>query len=195
MLSILLMIFLLIIILIFIILLIGIRLKVKWVKIDKDYDGCVEVLLFRKVKVYTFNLKSDDEEDEEDESDDDDDENKIDFKELYKLAKPCFDDLKKFLHEFLDAVHINRLENDLIIGFSNFAKTGEYIGYIWAILAVINSSIPNSYLRAHPSFNGEVINIKGFLNIDIIPLKLIIPLIKLISKKEIRTLIKGVING
>ena len=174
MLNILLMIILLIIILIFIILLVGIRLKVKWVKIDKDYDGCLEIILFRKIKVYTYNFKSED--DDDDESEEDENER----------------DLKKFLHELLDAVDINRIENDLVIGFSNFAKTGEYIGYIWAILAIINSSIPNSHLRAHPSFTGEVLNLKGFMNIDIYVLKLIVPLIRLISKKEIRELIKGV---
>ncbi|WP_296808793.1 DUF2953 domain-containing protein [uncultured Methanobrevibacter sp.] len=188
MLNILLMIILLIIILIFIILLVGIRLKVKWVKIDKDYDGCLEIILFRKIKVYTYNFKSEDDDDDESEED----ENERDLKKLYELAKPCFDDLKKFLHEFLDAVDINRVENDLVIGFSNFAKTGEYIGYIWAILAIINSSIPNSHLRAHPSFTGEVLNLKGFMNIDIYVLKLIVPLIRLISKKEIRELITGV---
>ncbi len=192
MLNILLMIILLIIILIFIILLIGIRLKVKWMKIDENYDGCLEIILFRKLKVYTFNFKS---EDDDDDDKSEDDENKRDFKKLYELAKPCFNDLKKFLHEFLDAVNINRLENDLVIGFSNFAKTGEYIGYIWAILAVINSSIPNSHLRAQPSFAGAAINLKGFVNIDIYLLKLVVPLIRLISKNEIRQLIGGVING
>ncbi len=191
MLNILLMIILLIIILIFIILLVGIRLKVKWVKIDKDYDGCLEIILFRKLKVYTYNFKSKD--DDNDESDED--ENEMDLKKLYELVKPCFDDLKKFLHELLDAVDISRIENDLVIGFSNFAKTGEYIGYIWAILAIINSSIPNSHLRAHPSFAGEVLNLKGFMNIDIYVLKLIVPLLRMISKEEIRELIKGVLNG
>ena len=119
----------------------------------------------------------------------------MDLKKLYELVKPCFDDLKKFLHELLDAVDISRIENDLVIGFSNFAKTGEYIGYIWAILAIINSSIPNSHLRAHPSFAGEVLNLKGFMNIDIYVLKLIVPLLRMISKEEIRELIKGVLNG
>ena len=192
MLNILLMIILLIIILIFIILLIGIRLKVKWMKIGRNYGGCLEIILFRKLKVYTYNFKS---EDEDDEDESEDDENERDLKKLYELAKPCFNDLKIFLHEGLDAVNINRLENNLVIGFYNFARTGEYIGYIWAIFAVINSSIPNSHLRAQPSFAGEVLDLKGFVNIDIYILKLIVPLIRLISKNEIRQLIGGVISG
>ena len=189
MLNILLVIILLIAILIFIIL-IDIRLKVRWIKVNENYDGCVEILIFRKLKIYTFDFDSDDDDDE----DSDEEDEHIDPKELYELAKPCFKDLKKFLHEVLDAVNINRLENYLVIGFSNFAKTGEYIGYIWAILALINSSIPNSHLRAAPSFNGEILNLRGLMNIDINVLKLIVPLIRLISKKEIRDLIRGVRN-
>ena len=190
MLNILLMIILLIIIFIFIILLFGIRLTARWMKIDSDYEGCIEILIFKKLKIYTYNLIPDD--DEEDEEDDEDYPEK-DIKELYKLAKPCFGYFKNFLHDFLNCVTFTKFENHLIIGFSNFAKTGEYIGYIWAISAVLTKLIPNAYLKAEPSFAGEVLNVKGSANIDINLLKLIIPIIRLISKKEIRRLIKGVL--
>ncbi len=193
MLNILLMIILLIIILIFIIILIGVRITLKWVKIDSEYDGCVQILILKKLKVYTLDLKSDDDE-EEDEDEEDEDEN-IDIKKIYKLAKPCFNDFKVFIKQVFNAISINRLENDLVIGFSSFAKTGEYIGYIWAALAVANEIIPNSRLRAQPSFAGEVLNFKGSANIDISIVKLIWPVINLLLKKEVRTLIKGVING
>ena len=192
MLNILLMIILLIIIIIFIILLFGIRLTGRWRKVDSEYDGCVEVLIFKKLKVYTFDLTSDD--DEDDEESDEEDEGR-DLKKLFELAKPCFKYLKIFFHEFLDAVNINRLENDLIIGFSSFAKTGEYLGYIWAIFSVLMGMIPNSRLGVEPSFAGETLNIKGYINIDISIFKLIIPVLKLISKKEIRTVIRGVLSG
>lgn len=192
MLNILLMIILLIIILIFIILLIGIRITLRWVKIDSEYDGCIQILILKKLKVYTFDLKSDDDEEEEDEEDEAEN---MDLKEIYKLAKPCFNDFKIFIKQVFNAITINKLENDLIIGFSNFAKTGEYIGYIWAVLALVNESIPNSRLRAQPSFAGEVLNLKGSANIDISIVRLIWPVINLLLKKEVRTLIKGVRNG
>ena len=191
MLNILLMIILLIIILIFIFLLLGIRLTVKWLKINDEYDGCVKILILKKLTVYTYNLKSDDNKDDKSGEKD----KKRDFKKLYELAKPCFNDLKTFLKDALNAININRLENHLVIGFSNFAKTGEYIGYVWAISSILTGILPNSRLSAEPSFNGEVLNFKGQMNIDIYLLKLIIPTIKLILKKEIRELIKGVLNG
>lgn len=182
------MIILLIIIIIFIVLLFGVRIRVQWMKLNNDYDGCAKILILKKLKVYTFDFKSDDD-------DSDDDDKQRDPKKLYELAKPCFEDLKIFLHDFLDALHINKLENYLVIGFSNFAKTGEYIGYIWAVFSVLNTAIPNTNLQAQPSFKGEVLDLKGNLNIDINIMKLIMPTLKLISKKEIRTLIKGVLNG
>lgn len=193
MLNILLMIILLIIIIIFIVLLFGIRIRVQWMKLDNDYNGCAKILIFKRLKVYSFDFKSDD--DETDEEDEEDEDEPRDLKKIYELAKPCFDDLKTFFHEFLNAVNVNKLENYLVIGFSNFAKTGEYIGYIWAILAVLNTAIPNARLQAQPSFAGEVLNLKGSLNIDISVLKLIVPALKLISKKEIHALIRGVRNG
>ena len=191
MLNILLMIILLIIILIFIILALGIRIKIEWAKINSEIDGCGKILILKKLKVYSFDLKSDDEEDESD----DEEKKERDYKKLYELAKPCFNDLKLFLHKVFDAISINKLENHLVVGFSNFANTGEYIGYIWAVLTMINSSIPNSRLSAEPSFAGPTLDFKGSLNIDISILKLIKPTIDLLMKKEVRELIKGVRNG
>lgn len=183
--NILLMIILVIIIFIFIILLFGIRLTFEWTKIDNDYDGCIKILIFKRLKIYSFDFESDEE--------DIDDEN--DSKNLLELAKPCFDDFKIFLKQLINAITINKFRNHLVIGFSDFSKTGEYIGYIWAVNAILNSSIPNTNLTASPSFKGEVINLKGFLNIDINLIRLIQPLIRLLMKKEVQTFIKGVING
>lgn len=191
MLNILLMIILLIILLIFIILLFGIRIRVHWVKNNSEIDGCAKILILKKLKVYTFDFNSDDDEDEDDEKD----HPKRDIKKIYELAKPCFNDLKIFLRKLFGAININKLENQLIIGFSNFAKTGEYIGYIWTVLAILNSIIPNAHLQARPSFDGEVLEFKGSANIDINLLKLIKPTFDLLMKKEVRALIKGVRNG
>lgn len=189
--NILLMIILLIIIFIFIILLFGIRIRVQWAKINSEIDGCAKILILKKIKVYTFDFNSDDDEDEEE----DEDPPKRDIKKIYKLAKPCFKDIKLFLHKFFDAISINNLENQLVIGFSNFAKTGEYIGYIWAILAILNSAMPNTRLQAQPSFTGQTLEFKGSANIDISIIKLIKPIFDLLMKKEVRALIKGVRNG
>ena len=49
-------------------------------------------------------------------------------------------------------------------------------------------------LSAEPSFNGSVLDGWGRNEIDINILKMMPPTIKLISKKEVRQLIKGVID-
>ena len=65
MLNILLMIILLIIIFIFIILALGIRITIEWVKINSELDGCGKILILKKLKVYSFDLKSEDDEEED----------------------------------------------------------------------------------------------------------------------------------
>ncbi len=190
MLNILLMIILLIIIIIFIIIAVGIRLTLEWKKIDDKIEGCVKILILKKINIHTIEINNNEKEDDEPE-----DKKDRDFKEIFELAKPCLEYIKIFLVKLFKSIKIGKLENHLIIGFSNFADTGEYIGYIWAVLSILNSIIPNSRLTAEPSFKGEIINFKGYANIDISILKLIKPLIDLLLKKEIRTLIKGVLNG
>ena len=76
----------------------------------------------------------------------------------------------------------------------DYADTGKYIGMIWAILASINPMHKKLRLSAEPSFTGFVIDGEGINEVDIYPLKLLIPTIRLISKKDVRTLIRGVLD-
>ena len=77
----------------------------------------------------------------------------------------------------------------------SYADTGKYIGYIWSILVIINSTHKNARLSAEPSYSGSILDAKGENELDINILKVIPPAIKLISKKEVRELIKGVRSG
>ena len=182
------MIILIIIIIISIIIISGIRLTVRWEKIDENFKGCIKIHILRKINIRTITVNSKD----DDKSQDD---KKYNAKEIIDLLKPCISHFKIFIRKLFKSIHIHKLENHLQIGFSNYADTGEYIGYIWAILSVLNTIIPNSKLTAEPSFRGEVINFKGHLDIDIEIVKLIKPMADLLLKKEVRTLIKGVLNG
>ena len=109
--------------------------------------------------------------------------------------KPCFEDIKEFVESFTKCIYITKLENHLIFGLDSYADTGKYIGYIWSLMTIVNSSHENARLSAEPSFNGSVLDARGQNELDINILKLIPPAIKLISKKEVRNLIKGVRNG
>ncbi|WP_295611444.1 DUF2953 domain-containing protein [uncultured Methanobrevibacter sp.] len=193
MLNILLMIILIIIIFIIILLYIGVKIAFIYNKKGSKLKGCLKILILKKIKVYSIEFPSED--DEKDEDEEDDEENDRDIKKIFELAKPCFEDFKEFLKSFTKCIHIAKLENHLVFGLDSYVDTAKYIGCIWSLLVIVNSTHENARLTAEPSFTGSVLDAKGENELDINILKLIPPAIKLISKKEIRNLIKGVRNG
>ncbi len=192
MLNILGMIILIIILFIIILLLIGIKIKLEYNKKGSEVKGCLKILIFKKIKIYTYNFPSEDNDKDDDKNDEE--KKQRDVKKILKLAKPCLKDLKNYLKSVLKIIRITKIENHFIIGFESYADTGKNIGIIWGILAVINSMHKKLKLSAEPSFAGSVFDAKGDNEVDIYPIKLLIPTIRLLSKKEIRTLIRGVLD-
>ena len=191
MLNILLMIILIIIIFIIILLYIGVKISFNYDKKGSELKGCLKILILKKIKIYSREYPSNEPEDEKEEDEKED----RDRKKIFELIKPCLGDFKEFIKSFTKCIHVTKLENHLIFGLDSYADTAKYIGYIWSILIIINSSHKNARLTAEPSFNGSVLDAKGVNELDINLLKVIPPAIKLISKKEVRALIKGVRNG
>lgn len=192
MLNILGMIILIIILFIIILLLIGIKIKLEYYKKGSEVKGCLKILILKKIKVYSRNFPSQDDDEEEEERDDE--EKERDVKKIFNLAKPCMNDLLDYLKTALESVKIKIAENHLVFGLDSYADTGKYIGIIWGILSVVNSMHEKLKISAEPSFAGSVLDAKGVNEVDIYPLKLVVPTIKLVSKKEIRTLIRGVLD-
>ena len=192
MLNILLMIILIIILFIIILLLIGIRISLIYEKIGRNINGCLKILIFKKIKVYSSEFPKKDEDEKEEEDKDEDKEH--DIKKIYNLAKPCFEDLKIYVEQIFKSMNISKLENHLIFGLDSYASTAKYIGMLWAIQSILNNMHKNAYFTAEPSFNGSVLDMKGDNQLEIKPLKLVVPTIKLLSKKEVRSLIRGVLN-
>lgn len=195
MLNILLMIILIIILFIIILLFIGVKIAFIYDKKGSEFKGCLKILILKKIKVYSIEFPSNDSEKDNDKTDEKDDEDERDIKKLFDLAKPCFEYFKEFIKSTAKNIKVKKLQNHLIFGMDSYSDTGEYIGYIWAVLAVINSVHENAKLSAEPSFNGSVIDGHGHNEVDINILKVMPPALKLISKKEVRELIKGVRNG
>ena len=191
MLNILGMIILIIILFIIILLAAGIKISFEYNKTGSDVKGCLKILVFKKIKVYSHHFPS---EDEEEEDDDEEEEKQRDIKKIFKLAKPCFEDFKMYLKSVLNSISIKTIENHLIFGLSSYASTGKYIGIIWAILAVVNSMHEKLRLSAEPSFGDPVIDGYGVNEFEIYPLKLLIPTIRLISKRHVRKFIRGVLD-
>ncbi len=185
------MIILIIILFIIFLLLIGIKISFEYTKKGSEIKGCLKILIFKKIKIYTRHFPS-----EEDDKEDDKDEEKKerDIKKLFNLARPCFDDFKIYLKSVLNIIKVKEIRNHLIFGMSSYADTGKYIGIIWAILATVNPMHEKLKLSAEPSFEGSVIDGYGINEVEIYPLRLIVPTIRLILKKDVRIFIRGVLD-
>ncbi|WP_296894450.1 DUF2953 domain-containing protein [uncultured Methanobrevibacter sp.] len=151
----------------------------------------MKILIFKKIKVYSITFPSDNADSDENDSEEKEPK-KRDIKKLFELAKPCFNDFKTYLKSAFKIINIKRIENHLIFGMDSYADTGKYIGIIWGILSIINPMHKSLRLSAEPSFNGSRLDGRGTNEVEIYPLKLIVPTIRLISKKDVRTFIRGV---
>lgn len=181
------MIILIIILLIILLLIIGIKISFEYEKTGSEFKGCLKILVFKKIRVYTFRFPNEDDNEDEDRED-----KKRDIKKIYNLAKPCLDDLIDYLKAILNTLKITRIQNHIIFGMASFADTGMYIGMIWAVLAAINPIDKNIKISAEPSFAGSRLDASGVNQIDVYPLKLLLPTIRLLLKKDVRLLIRGV---
>ena len=192
MLNILGMIILIIILFIIILLYLGVRIAFIYDKTGPKFQGCLKILILKRINIYTthFPDTDDDEDTEEDEE-----HKKHDVKKMLDLARPCLGYFKEFLKSFTKCIHVSKLENHLIFGLDSYADTAKYIGYIWSMMIILNTSHENARLSAEPSFNGSVIDANGDNELDINLLRLIVPAIRLISKKEVRKLIRGLKDG
>ncbi|WP_304046422.1 DUF2953 domain-containing protein [Methanobrevibacter gottschalkii] len=191
------------IIILFIIILLyfGVKISLIYDKKGPELEGCLQISILRKIKVFSKDFlssqpnktedKKDEEEKEEEESEED---KKDDKKELFKLAKPCFGHFKTFLISAMKCIRVEKLENHLIFGMDSYVETAKYIGYIWSLMIIVNSSHKNAKLSTQPSFNGSILDGNGDNELEINILKLIPPVIRLVLKKEVRTLIKGAIK-
>lgn len=176
------MILLLIILIIIIFLYMGLRISLSFEKTGSKLSAIVKINIFKKITVYN----SSKEKESEKESDE-----KKGPKNLMHPLKNALPYITDFLKKTAKSIKVTKLENHLKFGLANYADTAQYIGYIWAINGFIKTLYPVSKVSAEPVFGDPVIDFKGCLDVDINLLKLFLPAIRLISKKEIRILIKA----
>lgn len=194
MLNILGMIILIIIIFIIILLLAGIKIKLEYNKKGSEVKGCLKILIFKKIKIYSLNFPSQNTQEENSDDEEDEEEKERDIKKIFNLAKPCIKDLLDYLKTIIKSIKIKTLKNHIVFGMESYADTGKYIGILWAIFSILNPMHEKLKLTCEPSFTGSVLDGKGINEFEIYPLKLVIPTVKLISKKQIRKLIRGVLD-
>ncbi|WP_304093477.1 hypothetical protein [Methanobrevibacter ruminantium] len=118
------------------------------------------------------------------------------LKEKYEEIKPILKELKKskeelksFLKDILKAIDLKKLEGNLIIGLSDHTTTVKIASWIWSIGAIVNSSKP-TLLTVEPRFNEVITDFEGKIELKINILPLLIYSLVLLTKKNIRELIK-----
>ena len=136
------------------------------------------------------------ENEEKSESEREEDEDKKGLKEKYEEIKPILKELKKskeelkgFLKDILKAIELKKLEGKLIIGLSDHTTTVKIASWIWSIGAIVNSSKPTQ-LSVDPRFNEVITDFEGKIELKINILLLLIYSLVLLTKKNIRELIK-----
>ena len=136
------------------------------------------------------------ENEEKSESEGEEDEDKKGLKEKYEEIKPILKELKKskeelkgFLNNILKAIDLKKLEGNLIIGLSDHTTTVKIASWIWSIGAIVNSSKPTQ-LSVEPRFNEVITDFEGKIELKINILLLLIYSLVLLTKKNIRELIK-----
>lgn len=138
------------------------------------------------------------EENEEDEEESESEEEEKGLKEKYDEIKPILkelikskEELKNFLKDILKAINLKKLEGKLIIGLSDHTTTVKIASWIWSVGAIVNSSKP-TLLSVEPRFNEVIIDFEGKIELKINILLLLIYSLALLTKKNIRDLIKEI---
>jgi len=136
--------------------------------------------------------------DSQDEKSEGEEEDKKGLREKYKEFKPILNELKKskkelkgFLNNILKSINLKRLEGNLILGLSDHTTTIKIASWIWSIGAIVNSKKP-TLLTVEPRFTEVIMDFEGKIELKINLLLLIIYSLLLLTKKNIRDLIKEI---
>ena len=134
-------------------------------------------------------IKSEDEDGEEDEDEKGLKEKYEEIKSILKELIKSKEELKDFLNNILKAIDLKKLEGDLIIGLSDPTTTVKIASWIWSIGAIVNGSKPTQ-LSVEPRFNEVITDFEGKVELRINILILLIYTLALLTKENIRELIK-----
>ena len=154
------------------------------------------------IDTLSHNEDEDSEENEEDEEESkgesESEEEEKGLKEKYEEIKPILkelikskEELKNFLKNILKTINLKKLEGKLIIGLSDHTTTVKIASWIWSIGAIVNSTKP-TLLSVEPRFNKVIIDFEGKIELKINILLLLIYSLALLTKKNIRDLIKEI---
>ena len=116
------------------------------------------------------------------------------FKPLLKDLKNSKQELKEFLLSILKDIDFKELDGYLKLGLGDYAKTARIIGWVWSFNAIANTLGEPLHLKGDATFTEEVIDFDIHAVIKLNLLFLIFHTLKLVSHKNVRTLIRNIIS-
>ncbi|MDO5821066.1 MAG: hypothetical protein Q4Q32_04545 [Methanobrevibacter sp.] len=116
------------------------------------------------------------------------------FKPLLKDLKNSKQELKEFLLSILKDIDFKELDGYLKLGLGDYAKTARIMGWIWSFNAIANTFGEPLHLKGEATFTEEVIDFDIHAIIKPNLLLLIFHALKLVSHKNVRTLIRNIIS-
>lgn len=116
------------------------------------------------------------------------------FKPLLKDLKNSKQELNEFLLSILKDIDFKELDGYLKLGLGDYAKTARIIGWVWSFNAIANTLGEPLHLKGDATFTEEVIDFDIHAVIKLNLLFLIFHALKLVSHKNVRTLIRNIIS-
>ena len=123
------------------------------------------------------------------------------LREKFNEFKPLLNDLKNSKHEikeFLMSVFkdtdFKELDGYLKLGLGDYAKTARIMGWIWSFNAIASTFGEPLHLKGDATFTEEAIDFDIHAVIKLNLLFLIFHALKLVSHKNVRTLIRNIIS-
>ena len=116
------------------------------------------------------------------------------FKPLLKDLKNSKQELKEFLLSILKDIDFKELDGYLKLGLGDYAKTARIIGWVWSFNAIANTLGEPLHLKGDATFTEEAIDFDIHAVIKLNLLFLIFHALKLVSHKNVRTLIRNIIS-
>ena len=116
------------------------------------------------------------------------------FKPLLKDLKNSKQEFKEFLLSILKDIDFKELDGYLKLGLGDYAKTARIIGWVWSFNAIANTFGEPLHLKGEATFTEEVIDFDIHAIIKLNLLLLIFHALKLVSHKNVRTLIRNSIS-
>ena len=110
--------------------------------------------------------------------------------ESLSLFRKLYSPFMRLLIAVLRNTHVKELDCRMDVGLPNPVQTGMVCGMSYPLWETIHPLIPNGTFAIFPIFTGEVFNasLKGSLSLKIV--LILVPLLRLFTKKEFRMLRK-----